>query len=633
MADNQAFDKSNDGTTEEMHSLIPPALAVKAMRDSGYKNITYALAELVDNAIQAEATHVEIHCCERLVPGERTRRNIHQIAVLDNGSGMNKETLRAALQFGNGAYLKDRSGIGRFGMGLPSSSISQCRKVEVWTWQGDSKKPLYSYIDIAEVEQGELTTVPAPRVQTIPQIWKKAARTLGHSGTLVVWSNLDRCLWKTAKAIIKNSELTIGRMYRKYIAKNHVKIRMTSFLEEHPNDFDIDAQAKVNDPIYLMVPSSTPSPYDNTAMFKEHGDEWEVPNKILAFGQNHTVITRFTLAKEEARNQRNAGSTSHGKHAKGNVGVSLIRAGRELELDNSLVVQYDPRERWWGVEVEFPPSLDEIFGVTNNKQLARNFTDIASELGNILTDEASLAGFQEELFSTEDPREPLIDIVHLIDRNLKGIRNMIQEQGRASAKKRNKIGEDDSLSPERRATEITKQRQKDGHAGESDKGENLPPQEKIEEVAKELVNMGLSRKESTELAAQTIARGLKYIFVEGNFSGSTFFEIKLKGGELIIQLNTNHPVYNNLVEVLDDLPVDSPPDAENESDVSTKDNQSQEELLCRLTRARDGLKLLLMAWARLEDETYDPDKKLEIQDIRFDWGRYARQFLRDEQAN
>ena len=633
MADDQAFDKSNNEATEQAHSLIPPYLAVTAMRDNGYRNITYALAELVDNAIQAEASHIEIHCCERVTIRERARRNIYQIAVLDNGLGMNRETLRAALQFGNGAYLKDRSGIGRFGMGLPSSSISQCRKVEVWTWQGDYNEPLYSYIDIDEVEQGKLTTVPAPRVKAVPQIWKKAARTLGHSGTLVVWSNLDRCLWKTAKAIIKNSELTIGRMYRKYIAKNHVKIRMVSFLEEHPTDFSFDKQAKVNDPIYLMVPSSTPSPYDERAMFKELGDNWEIPNKILVKGKEHTVITRFTLAKEEARNQRNAGSTPHGKHAKGNVGVSLIRADRELELDNSLVTQYDPRERWWGVEVEFPPSLDEIFGVTNNKQSARNFTDIASEIENILTDEASLAGFQEELFDTEDPREPLIEIIHLIDRNLKQIRELIKEQSRSSTKKRNKIREDDSLSPERRATEITKQRQKDGHSGESDKGENLPSQEKIEKVAEELVNMGLSRKESNELAAQTIARGLKYIFVEGNFSGSTFFEIKLKGGELIIQLNTNHPVYNNLVEVLEDLPLDSPPDIENGTDVSTNDNQSQEELLSRLIRARDGLKLLLMAWARLEDETYDPNKKLEIQDIRFDWGRYARQFLRDEQAN
>ncbi len=631
MANNQAFDKSNNRTTEQEHSLIPPYLAVTAMRDNGYRNITYALAELVDNSIQAQASHIEIHCCERLIPGERTRRNIHQIAVLDNGSGMTKETLRAALQFGNGAYLKDRSGIGRFGMGLPSSSISQCRKVEVWTWQGNSNEPLYSYIDIDEVESGELTTVPVPRVKEIPQIWKKAARTLGHSGTLVVWSNLDRCLWKTAKTIIKNSELTIGRMYRKYIAKNRVKIRMVSFLEEHPNDFDIDEQAKVNDPIYLMVPSSTPSPYDKRAMFKEHGDNWEVNSIIQAFGQEHTVITRFTLAKEEARDQRTTGSTPRGKHAKGNVGVSLIRADRELELDNSLVIQHDTRERWWGVEVEFPPSLDEIFGVTNNKQSARNFTDIASEIEKILTDEASLAGFQEELFSTEDPRGPLIDIIQMINKNLKEIRKLIKIQARSSTRRRNKIGENNSRSPERRATVITGQRKKGGYIGASDEEEGLPSQERKEELAKELETSGLSEEMSTKLAARTIDLGLKYIFVSENLSGSTFFEVKPKAGEVIIKLNINHPVYENLIEVLEDLPDDSSFGTESQStDMSTNGELSQEEFIDRLTRAHDGLKLLLMAWARFEDEAFPTSKKREIQDTRFEWGKYAEQFLRDE---
>jgi len=38
-----------------------------------------------------------------------------------------------------------------------------------------------------------------------------------------------------------------------------------------------------------------------------------------------------------------------------------VRAGRELDLDQAWVIKYDPVERWWGVEVEFPPALDEQF--------------------------------------------------------------------------------------------------------------------------------------------------------------------------------------------------------------------------------------------------------------------------------
>ncbi len=624
MTDDQALSKSDN--EEETHNLIPPALAVTAMRDNGYRNITYALAELVDNAIQAKATHIEIHCCERQVPGERTRRNIDKIAVLDNGEGMDAKSLRIALQFGNGAYLDDRSGIGRFGMGLPSSSISQCRKVEVWTWQGDHNRPLYSYIDIREVEKGQLTTVPTPEVKAIPAPWKTSAHKLGESGTLVVWSNLDRCLWKTAKAIIDNSELTVGRMYRKYIANNHVRIRMISFSEDRPEEFHENRQARVNDPIYRMVPSSTPPPYDKTPMFKEHGDNWEVHTKILAKGKEHTVTTRFTVAKEEARPQRTSGRLDHGKHAKRNVGVSLIRADRELELDTSLVSQFDTRERWWGVEVEFPASLDEIFGVTNNKQSARNFTDIALEIENILADEKSLAGFKEELNASGDPRGPLINIAQLINKNLGEIRKLIKIQGQSNTRKAAK-----NYSPERIATRITQERKKDGYKGESDKDEHLPLQKRKDELTKELIITGLSEENSSELAAQTIDLGLKYIFVPEDLSGSTFFEVKPKAGEIIIKLNINHPVYKNLVEVLEDSSIDSSSDTGKQStNGSTNGQPSQEELLDRLTRAREGLKLLLMAWARYEDEARPTSRKNDIQDTRFEWGKYAAQFLRDE---
>ena len=150
------------GVTERF-DLVPTSLAVTAMRDNGYRNTSYAIAELIDNAVQARATSVELLCCERQsFVYQRTRRNIHQIAVLDNGTGMDRAVLQSALQFGNGQYLNDRTGIGRFGMGLPSSSISQCRRVEVWTWQDGPTTAIYSYIDLNRVESDDQTTVPYP---------------------------------------------------------------------------------------------------------------------------------------------------------------------------------------------------------------------------------------------------------------------------------------------------------------------------------------------------------------------------------------------------------------------------------------------------------------------------------------
>jgi hypothetical protein len=57
------------------HDIVPTHLAVQAMRDNGYKNAAYALAELMDNAIQAGASQVELLCGERKEQGEVRRRS------------------------------------------------------------------------------------------------------------------------------------------------------------------------------------------------------------------------------------------------------------------------------------------------------------------------------------------------------------------------------------------------------------------------------------------------------------------------------------------------------------------------------------------------------------------------------
>lgn len=592
--------------------LVPTHLAVQAMRDNGYRNTAYAVAELIDNSIQAGARHVELLCAEdeELVQ-ERRRSRIKHVAVLDDGSGMDAATLRMALQFGNGTRLGDRTGIGRFGMGLPSASISQCRRVEVWSWMTSPEESLYTYVDLDEIAKEQMRQVPEPEYRELPKRWRMAAETIGESGTLVVWSQLDRCMWRTARTIIQRSEFVIGRMYRRFLDQGLATIRLAAFPVDSPNDTSIDEYAQVNDPLYLMAPSSTPAPYDDEAMFDPDGDEWEVETVLRdEDGDEHTVTLRFTVAKDEVRAQPQAGSTAHGKHARNNIGVSLMRAGRELELDLSLVNGYDPRERWWGVEVDFPPTLDELFGVTNNKQAARNFSEITSSLETLLADESrSVAEIKDEFEESGDPASPLIDIIHTIDRRLRTIRKAIQIQAKGQRQRRQRY----EGTAEAQATAVTKKRQAEGHRGQSDEDEQLPPEERREALEKELVETGLPEDLAREMSLNIVEHGIKYTFAEGELEGRSFFTVKPVAGEIVIKININHPAYENLVEVLEERV-----DEEADRDV----------LVDRLQRANKGLKLLLMAWARYEDEEHIADRREVLQDIRTDWGRVAARFLR-----
>lgn len=597
------------------NSIVPAHLAVKAMRDNGYKNAAYAIAELIDNSIQHGATKIELLCAEIDVQfNMRNVTRVNQIAVLDNGKGMTSEVLRMALQFGNGTHLDaaNQKGIGKFGMGLPSSSISQAKKVEVWTWQNNIDNAIYSFLDIDKIIAQEMKEVPKPLKKEIPELWRTAGKAFGKSGTIVVWSNIDRCIWKTAGAIIENSEFLIGRMYRKFIKDNQAEIKMVAFKESNPAAFTKSIIARPNDPIYLMENTSCPAPFADRAMFdKWGGDDFEVKFLINYKAQKHEVVLRFTIAKLEAREGYNPGDKPHGKHAKNNIGLSVLRADRELDLDQAWVVQYDTRERWWGVEIEFPPALDEIFGVTNNKQFAHNFSELGKvDLNELTKDGKSLIQLREELEQEGDPKALLIEIAQKINSQLSNIRAILRTQ--KADEDRNNKRHTTANSAEQKATEATKERIEEGHTGTSDEQEKKSESEKKAEVTKSLENEGVSN--ATEVVDWLFKNNLKYSFVDADIESTAFFSVKSKGGKILISLNTSHPAYHKLVEVLDE----------------TTEGVSQEDLGRRLANASEGLKLLLMAWARYEDEQPDGKLKTSAQESRQDWGRIARQFLQED---
>ncbi len=130
---------------------------VRGMRDIGYKSTAFAMAELVDNSIQAGATKLDV------VFGFDDGSKPTKIAIVDNGHGMEPKMVRASLIWGAGTRAENRDGFGKYGYGLPSASVSQCFRVEVY-----SKVPggqwYRAYLDIDEIKDGKWTH--GNRIQT-----------------------------------------------------------------------------------------------------------------------------------------------------------------------------------------------------------------------------------------------------------------------------------------------------------------------------------------------------------------------------------------------------------------------------------------------------------------------------------
>lgn len=154
-----------------------PSALIESMRDIGY-SLGTALADVIDNSLTAGAGTIRIFA--------DTSEQELRVGILDDGSGMDEATLLDAMRLGARSPLeeRERSDLGRFGLGLKTASFSQCRVLTVLTRQGGATFSARWDLDyVAETDQW-LVQVPEG-TGAIP--W---AGQLGESGTLVVWEKL-----------------------------------------------------------------------------------------------------------------------------------------------------------------------------------------------------------------------------------------------------------------------------------------------------------------------------------------------------------------------------------------------------------------------------------------------------------
>src|SRR5690606_25393015 len=168
---------------------------------------------------------------------------------------------------------------------------------------------------------------------------------------------------------------------------------------------------------------------------------------------------------------------------------------------------------------------------------------------SLLLDGESPAQLHERLQREEDPVYPILRLSKYIERSLSVLRQHLSTQKRNERKRQQRHSVD---VDEKHATEETKKRQQEGYHGGSDEEETRPADQRQQEIGAELAQQGLSTSAAYELAAHVVLEGLTYKIVESSLETAAFFSVKPKAGTLIVTLNTAHPAYHHLVEVLDE---------------------------------------------------------------------------------
>lgn len=158
----------------------PDASALMASaRSFGNYDLSSALADLIDNSIKARAHSIDIKCIRK--------DDGPEVRILDDGSGMTAVELHRAMRPASTNPNEERApdDLGRFGWGMKSASLSQCRHLTVVTRQnGALSGASWNLDDIANWKMGVLD--PDEIEAQVDQ------RLLERDGTEIIWSMCDR---------------------------------------------------------------------------------------------------------------------------------------------------------------------------------------------------------------------------------------------------------------------------------------------------------------------------------------------------------------------------------------------------------------------------------------------------------
>lgn len=316
-------------------ALVDPAHFLVATRDSGYKTTALAVAELVDNALQAGAAHVSVE----IVPGEDPEFPL-ELRVTDDGAGMDARVLSLALTFGGSSRFDDRSSLGRYGMGLPNGALSRARRVEVYSWRRGVVH--YCYLDVDELVEQQRGSLPPVVEVDRPSFLPRTA-----NGTVVRLLRCDRLEYRRASTLAQRLTEDLGRIDRTFL-DTRLDLRIN------------DQAVRPVDPLFL-------DHRGRSAGARQFGDV--LTYRLSVRESEGTVDVRFSELPIErwhvlpADEKRQLGITN-------SPPVSVLRAGREMDrgwffMGAKRRENYDD---WWRCEVRFDPALDELFGITHSKQ-------------------------------------------------------------------------------------------------------------------------------------------------------------------------------------------------------------------------------------------------------------------------
>lgn len=551
---------------EKLIPMFMPGQALQSMRQAGY-DLPAALGEPIDNSLEAGANAVHLRLEESA--NKKGKKHIDKIAILDDGSGMDEATLWHYLQLGFSTRYMSTTTIGKFGVGAKLAALNFARRVDVWSRRSKDEEWLHVHFDLIEaLDQEKLgggVGIARPRPRELPGNLQQYASK--GAGTVVLWSSIDRLdagrHAPDLNALRVEIEKELSRIFR-YFLRDGRKILIN------------DLPLLPHDPLFRMDRTWGDQVLSESTDDERHHEPAQVilDDEPIRFGDAVAKVTMTVLPVSVVRPKGKGGDEIARKlRIPDNQGaISFVRLEREISYTNVPKVfpgGVQDKDRYIGVQVSFPPALDESFGVRNVKRGVEPHGELRTKIRKLLEKFLPEARKKIDEIWGQHAREqeqqpdavnPVVAAANQADRTLPRTRAL-------------------PPPPEE------KERILDDLATDAGKTE---PQEKEEYLAR----------------VQDLPFQLLYV----DFPGTNFIDIQHLGTQTIIRLNRRHRFYRELWQPI--FAIAQRPPSEVTGD----------EAVAVARRTHEALTLMLMAYSKSEAMHETPHD--HYGDLRNFWGQF-----------
>jgi hypothetical protein len=352
------------GRKDSEKELIPSARRlIRSLRDVGY-DFSAAIADLIDNSIEAGATLVTI---DIEFDGDKS-----WVCIADNGKGMTAGELKEAMRYGSDREYTEAD-LGKFGLGLKTSSLSQCQRLTVASRTNSSGAGSQAFCwDLDHVEKTNRWTLLPIKVSDLDPSTRRRLRK--GTGTIVLWQRLDRILGynhpygefarKRLLSMCRDAEEHLGMVFHRFLSGQVANKQVT-----------------------ILINGNQIEPWDPFAPTEQKTKKLKQATIKV---EHEGVIGKVTLQPYVLPHQDDFSSPAAFKNASGpsnwnqQQGFYVYRSGRMIQSGGWCRLRTaDEHTKLARVALSFSPKLDEAFKINVAKmrvQLPASARDQIAEL-------------------------------------------------------------------------------------------------------------------------------------------------------------------------------------------------------------------------------------------------------------